>query len=221
MQYSLRAHTFQWLLSVKVICHALNPVIKAVNLAQHGRQVLKHQATRSIRVLLHKFRQVVADAAANVYNEHGIHFGLGALDKSLLYGEEIRIHPTGSTLAVSAHVVVELRTQWRRCLQVGEEVQSSVVCILVWTTLRRARLVVAGLGCESIEFGESIVSTARSGDTMVNCLWIGCRKLDLQARVAIANDRNRQRFREVCGSVLVGCGLVDVSHGTQVSHGAR
>jgi hypothetical protein len=166
----LRDHTFQWLLSVKVIGHAFDPVIKALNLAQHGRQILEHQATRGVRMLSCKLRQIVADAAADVCHEHGILFGLGALDKSRLDGEEIHVHPTGSTLAVSTHVVVELRTQWRRCLQVGEEVQCSVVRVLVGTTLRRARLFVAGLGCESIEFGESIVSTASSGDPMVSCL---------------------------------------------------
>jgi hypothetical protein len=175
--YSWRNHTFQWLLGVKVISHALNPLIKTSNLAQHGRQVLEHQATRSIRVLLRKLRQVMADTTANVYDEHGILLGFGVLDQSLLDGEEIRIHPTGSTLAVPAHVVVELRPQWRRCLQVGEEVQCSVVCMLVGTTLRRAWLFVAGLGCESIEFGESVVSTASSGDPMVSCLWICCKNL--------------------------------------------
>jgi hypothetical protein len=168
--YSLRNHTFKWLRSVKVISHALNPLIKNSDLAQHDRQVLQHYPTRGIWVLLRKFRQIVADAAANVYDEHGIFFGLGALDKALLDGEEIRIHPTGSTLAVPAHVVVELRSQRRCCLQVGEEVEFSVVCILVGTTLRRARFFVAGLGCESIEFGESKVSTASSGDSMVSCL---------------------------------------------------
>lgn len=35
-------------LSVEVIGHALNLVVEALNLAEHGRQILKHQSSRSI-----------------------------------------------------------------------------------------------------------------------------------------------------------------------------
>ena len=123
--------TQQWLLSVEVISHALNLVAETFNLAQHDGQILKHQATRSIRMLLRKIRQIVANAASNVYNEHSIIFGLGALDQPLLNRKEIRVHPLGSALAVAAHVVVELRAHGRVRLHVSEHVEVGGVGVLV------------------------------------------------------------------------------------------
>lgn len=155
--------TQQWLLSVEVIGHAFNLVVKTLNLTQHDRQILKHQATRCVWMLPPKLREIVANAASNVYNEHSIIFRLGALDQSFSNREESRVHPLGSALAVAAHVVVELRSVRRVRLQVREEVELGVVCVLVRTVSRIARLYIVSLRGEEIELGESSDCTPGSG----------------------------------------------------------
>jgi hypothetical protein len=147
--------TQQWLLSVEVIGHALNLRVESCNLSQHDSQVLKYQATRSVWVLRRKLCKIVANAASNVYNERSIIFGLGALDQPLSNREEVCVHPAGPTLAIATHMVVELRSVRRVRLQVREEVELGVVCVLVRAVFRIARFRVVGLRGEEIELRES------------------------------------------------------------------
>ena len=144
--------THQRLLSVEVIGHAFNFVVESLNLAEHDRQVLKHQATRSVWVLSRKLCQIVTDAASNVYDERSIILRLGALDQPLLNREEVCIHPAGSALAVATHVMVELRSVRRVRLKIREEVKLGVVRVLVRTVFRIARLGIASLCCKKVEF---------------------------------------------------------------------
>jgi len=114
-------------------------------------------------VLLCKLRKIVANAASDVYNEHSIVSRLGALDQPLSNREEVRVHPAGSTLTVAAHVVVELRSVRRVCLQIRKEVELGIVCVLVRTVLGIARLCIAGLRGEEIELRQSRDCTTSSG----------------------------------------------------------
>jgi hypothetical protein len=114
-------------------------------------------------VLRRKFCKIVANAASNVYNEHSIILRLGALDQPLSNREKIHVHPAGSTLAVAAHVVVELRSVRRICLQIRKEVELGVVCVLVRAVFRVAWLCVAGLRGEEIELREGSNCATSSG----------------------------------------------------------
>lgn len=91
---------------------------------------------------------MVANAASNVHDERGINLRLGALDQPLLNREEICVHPAGPTLAVAAHVMVELRSVRRVRLQIRKEVELGIVRVLVRTVLRIARLRMASFCCE-------------------------------------------------------------------------
>lgn len=102
-------------------------------------------------MLPRKLRKVVANAASDVYNEHSIIFRLGTFDQPLSNREEVSVHPAGSALAVATHVMVELRSVRRVCLQIREEVELGVICVLVGTVIRIARLRIASLCCEKVE----------------------------------------------------------------------
>lgn len=102
-------------------------------------------------MLSRKFSQIVTYATTNVCKEHSVIFGLGALDQSLSNGEEVSIHPAESTLAISTHVVIELRPVRRVGLQIRKEVELGVEGVLVRAVIRRARLLIASLSREEIE----------------------------------------------------------------------
>lgn len=98
-----------------------------------------------------KLREIVTNAASNIYDEHSIIFRLGTLDQPLTDREEFHIHPAGSALTVATHVMVKLRSvRWVR-LQICKEVELGVVCVLVRTVFRIARLCIASLCCEKVE----------------------------------------------------------------------
>lgn len=132
--------TFDWLLGVEIVAHPLDPPIEALYLAQNGGQILQDQAPGSIGMFLRELGQVVANASSNIRDEYRICFRACAFDQSLLDGEEVFIHPTGSTLTVTAHVMVELRPEGRVGLQIGEEVKLGIVRILVRPIGRGRRL---------------------------------------------------------------------------------
>jgi hypothetical protein len=172
--FGLADLTQQWLLGVEIISHALNLVIETFNLTQDGRQILEYYATRCIWMLLRELCKIVANATSNVDNEQRIIFGLGALDQSLSNRKETRIHPAGSSLAVAAHVMVELRSIRRVCLQIRKEVELGVVGVLVRTVFRIAWLYVASLRGEEIEVREGGDCTTSSGKRS-DILLAGCR----------------------------------------------
>ena len=95
--------------------------------------------------------KIMADAAANVHKERGISFGFDTLDQSLLDREKSLVHPAGSTLTVSTHVMVELRSERGVCLQKIEEVEVCIVSELVRAVLRIVWFLVAGLRSEEVE----------------------------------------------------------------------
>lgn len=64
--------TFERLLGVEIVRHALDLFIKAGDLAQDSREVLQHQASRGIRVFSRKLREIVPDAASDVDEEDRI-----------------------------------------------------------------------------------------------------------------------------------------------------
>jgi hypothetical protein len=81
-----------------------------------------------------KLRQIMPNAAANVYDQRSISIRSRPLYQAILYREErlIRlIHPAGPALTVATHVVIELLAHGRVRLHVSEHVQIGGVGVLV------------------------------------------------------------------------------------------
>lgn len=118
---------------MEIISHALDPVVKLLNLADDEREVLQDQASLDLGILLVELLDVVAHGAANVDQEGRALLVLEPVNQVLLDREEAGVHPRRATLVVPAHVVVELHAIGGVGLQVLEEVELGVERRLVGT----------------------------------------------------------------------------------------
>lgn len=87
--------------------HCLDRGVKlpCLSLSDHLGKILEHQASRSIRPLAPKLREIVAHTAADIDEENIILCDIG---KQAGHVVETNIHPARASLVVDRHVVVKL-----------------------------------------------------------------------------------------------------------------
>ena len=120
-----------------------------------GGLVLQDQAAWQVGVLALELFEIVAEAAADVDEQHGV-FGIGveAFGEKFLDGVEVGIHPAWTALTVAGHVMVEGGKDFRVGLQPAEEVEWCRVTILKGPVQRILGIVEAVLGEVFGEFCE-------------------------------------------------------------------
>ena len=133
---------------MKVILHTFDAGIQSLNSIDDGRSILQYKPAGYLRILRSKcvvsiriwtrpcgsipeFLDVLTVTAANVYQQDGVFRVAHTVYQLVLHRVEVRVHPTWSTLAIATHVVVELLTQGRVCIQIPEHVKLSVESILI------------------------------------------------------------------------------------------
>jgi len=113
-------------------------------------------------MLLCELCKIMANAASDVDDKSSIVFGFGALDQPLSNRIEVCVHPAWPSLTVATHVVVELGSEWRICLQIRKKVELGVVCVLVRAVLRITWLTITSLCGEEVEIRKRGVSATSS-----------------------------------------------------------
>lgn len=116
--------------------HRRDSIIDTLNLPKHSRQVLQHQASRCSRMLAVEFFDIMTKTSAHIDQQHCVLIGASSLVQQVLNWIEVRIHPTGATLTVRTHVVVELREYRLMIANPGEVVLGRVERILEGTITR-------------------------------------------------------------------------------------
>ncbi len=84
----------------------LDALLRIPNLLYDISLVLKNQTAGELWVLVPKLQQIMTEATAHVDEKSS--FGTESLAKSLLYGVETLVTPAVLSLAISAHVIIEL-----------------------------------------------------------------------------------------------------------------
>lgn len=106
--------------------------------------------------------QIMPKRATNINEQCRVRRVFHALDQPILNRVEIRVHPARSTLSVASHVVVELVSEWRVCLQILKHVHLCVEGVLVWSRLDVGGGRVIGHGHVLGKFAARGVATART-----------------------------------------------------------
>lgn len=135
-------HTFDRLRSKEVVNSQLNALLGLANLLDDVRLVLKNQTAGELWVLGPEPQQILTEATAYV-NEKGS-FGLQTLANKVCHGIEAFVTPAALSLAVSAHVVVELFCVFWALGKPDKERILRFVCVLERAVRDVSRVSIAG-----------------------------------------------------------------------------
>jgi hypothetical protein len=90
---------------------------------------------RGLHVSIPELFNVVPQRATNIYQQDGIIRTVKAFQEAVIDRVKVGIHPAGTALSVSTHVVVELQTQWLVCIHPLKHGHLGVECKLVGSCL--------------------------------------------------------------------------------------